>query len=305
MRQIGVIDREHDAQRFAAYLVTQGVSAHAEQEDGVWVIWVRDENDLDKAKQAIDQFQAAPSDPRYAKAERAAETIRREQAEKRQQAQKNVIEMRGRWGTGAGRKAPLTFVLIGLSILATIWTGFGGKTKNFAYLSFRDVTQRAPDAPEADLFSAPFVDIRHGQVWRLVTPIFVHLSPMHLIFNMYWTYVFGAMIEDRRGTLRFAGLVLVIAVLSTLAQAVIETANFGGMSGVSYGLFGYAWMKTIHEPRSGIVLSRSLIIMFMIFFAACFTGWIGPIANTAHAVGLGVGIIVGYLPVLLGGEARK
>ena len=47
MRQVGSLSSEADAHRFAAYLVTQGVEAHAEEDGDAWAIWVRDENDME------------------------------------------------------------------------------------------------------------------------------------------------------------------------------------------------------------------------------------------------------------------
>jgi GlpG protein len=147
------------------------------------------------------------------------------------------------------------------------------------------------------------VDIRQGEVWRLVTPIFVHLKVsdfkwLHLIFNACWTFVLGAQIEDRKGTAFFGLLVLVIAVVSNTAQAAIDTPWFGGMSGVVYGLFGYAWMKTLYDPGAGMYVSRGTIIFFMAWFLLCLAGVIGNVANTAHAAGLAVGVAIGYAPVL-------
>jgi len=36
----------------------------------------------------------------------------------------------------------------------------------------------------------------HDQPWRLVTGIFYHVNGFHLMFDVYWTWVFGAIVEE-------------------------------------------------------------------------------------------------------------
>ena len=90
-------------------------------------------------------------------------------------------------------------------------------------------------------------EVRRGEVWRLVTPIFIHLNLLHIFFNMIWTRDLGTAIEIRRGSLRYVGLVLFCAVVSNYAQNVITGPGFGGMSGVGYGLFGYIFIKAVNS----------------------------------------------------------
>jgi GlpG protein len=67
------------------------------------------------------------------------------------------------------------------------------------------------------------------------------------------------------------------------------------MSGVVYGLFGYVWMRGHFDSASGYFLSRQDVIWMMLWLLVCCTGVIGPVANTAHAVGLLVGAGWGFL----------
>ena len=120
---------------------------------------------------------------------------------------------------------------------------------------------------------------------------------MHLLFNMYWTFILGRMIETRRGTLKIGLMVLVIAVASNIGQFLAVSPSFGGMSGVVFGLFGYVWMKTRFEPELGMFLSQLTIMIMIAFFFICMTGIVGNIANWAHGVGLVVGVLLGYAPI--------
>ena len=66
-----------------------------------------------------------------------------------------------------------------------------------------------------------------------------------------------------------------------------------------YGLFGYAWMKSIFDPQPGFHLSQVTVIILMAWLVLCMTPAIGNIANVAHVVGLVVGAAFGYLPILV------
>jgi GlpG protein len=324
MRQVGTLSSQSEAQRFAAWLVTQQIAAHAEQENGGWVVWVRDEDRLPQAREALAHFREHPGDAKYQDAERTAEAARREEEAKRRQAQGNVVQMRGRWGNTPGmpgqpRRSPVVMVLIGLSALAALMTSDDTMTRHpppqpgtiYRKLLFVDpVVAQSPNG-RIDMWAS----IRQGEVWRLVTPIFVHYELPHIVLNMIWLYSFGAAVENRRGSLFMLLLVLTLAILSDVGQAgeVMlrgQGVHFGGMSGVGYGLFGYVAVKARFDPYERYFLSPGTTFMALLWFGLCilrdippFTALLAdaipPIANTAHGVGLVVGAVIAYLPLLV------
>jgi GlpG protein len=325
MRQAGIIKDEREAQRFAAWLVAQRIEAHAEREDAGWAIWVRDEDQIQRAREALQQFQANPQDPKYKDAQRTAEQVLREQDEERKRAKGNVVEMRGRWGTGNAvvRRCPLVLAIIGVCILV--------------YLATRSFLDAGPAAASADasgaaiyynlLFTDPravidadgnvdvWASIRQFQLWRLVTPIFIHYGMSHLVFNMFWLFSLGGQIENRRGSRYMAVLILVLAIASNLGQALEASLSdgagfqFGGMSGVGYGVFGYLLVKVKFDNREGYFLSQLTILLGLIWFVLCLArsfpemdsilGFIPPIANSAHTVGFFVGMALAYAPLFI------
>ena len=302
MRQIGSLTKQMDAERFAAYLVTQGIHAHSEADGDEWAIWVRDENQVDDARGALQDFKHNPEDTRYRDVERTAAALRREEASKREAARKHVVEMRGKWGrSGSAKRAPLVFVLIGLCVLTSLWTNSMNDSERretsaeeqlLLFASAESYAQSDPQDP-----ARAFVDIRRGQVWRLITPIFMHGGVWHLVMNVFWVYYLGSQIEHFEGTWKLAILVLVAAILSNVVQAVSQGPNFLGISGVGVAFFGYVWIKTKFDPASRLYVSNITIVIFIVYLFYCLFQ-IG-IANEAHFVGLGVGAIMAYLPLLL------
>ena len=149
------------------------------------------------------------------------------------------------------------------------------------------------------------IEVMNGEVWRLVTPIFIHFSIIHILFNMLCMAVFASAVERKYGTVHYIILVLVIAILSNYAQYLYGGPGFGGMSGVVYGIFGYLWMQSKFNPWSGLAIHNQEIMFIMAWFVLCWTGLLGPIANMAHTVGLLMGIIWGYSQALYINSNKK
>jgi GlpG protein len=316
MRQAGTIKDERDAQRFAAWLVTQRIEAHAEPEGGAWAVWVRDEDQLPKAREALAKFQVNPQDAKYRDAERTAQQVLREEEEQRQRARGNVVEMRGQWSTGRAiaRRCPLVMVLIAASVLVTLFIPAESSSQAGADPTLYESLQFTGPQPEGAAGYDAWAGLRRGQVWRLVSPIFIHYGMMHLFFNMIVLFSLGGQIENRRGSRFMAMLVLVLAVTSNVAQAVELSlispgSEFGGMSGVGYGIFGYLLIKVKFDNRDGYYLSQLMTILmiggFILSLARAFPetdgilGFMPAIANTAHTVGFFVGVAIAYAPLLV------
>jgi GlpG protein len=140
-------------------------------------------------------------------------------------------------------------------------------------------------------------EVLGGEVYRLLTPIFIHFNFMHILFNLMWLKDLGKTIEKYLGSSRFIILILVLGISSNLLQYIYRGPHFGGMSGVLYGLLGFLWMHKICNPKSQLVsLPKRDIYMMVGWFVLCMTGLLGPIANLAHGMGLTLGMLIGLWP---------
>lgn len=171
----------------------------------------------------------------------------------------------------------VTVTLIAASILITLFTSFGRNELTLHFLMY-----------------IPYVV--EGELWRLITPIFIHFNLIHIVFNLLWLLDLGQAIETRRGSLHLIVLVIVTAIAGNLGEYLWSgPVRFGGMSGVVYGLLGYIWIQGIFNPWAGIGLRKPILIMMLIWFVVCWLGFIGNIANMAHTMGLVSGIILGFI----------
>lgn len=132
-----------------------------------------------------------------------------------------------------------------------------------------------------------------SQWWRLFTAMFVHLSLIHILFNMWALTIFGPPVEERYGRARFLGLYLTAGLLGNAASLMFTAGGFrAGASGGVFGILG-AWIGFFvrhHRARGAKEQLRSLFILVAINL---FIGyWGGAIDNNAHLGGLAGGFIV-------------
>ena len=184
------------------------------------------------------------------------------------------------------RRADVNTVLIAGCVLVALLTSLGEDRTRLLSLFISEWPASSPDA---------LTEVRHGEIWRLFTPAFVHFGIAHLALNMLAMVNLGGPLERVQGPRFYLVFTAAVALCSDLAQYVVSgSPAFGGMSGVIFGLFGFLWLRGQLDRTYLLRLQRNGIITTLVWFVFCFTGVL-PIANTAHAVGLGIGAAWGAL----------
>ncbi len=191
---------------------------------------------------------------------------------------------------------PITLSLVVLGVLGFLIVEFDQDFGWVKYLTFFDFEQIRTYI----VFSIP-----EGQYWRLITPIFLHFSLMHVAFNMALLWFVGQRIELLQGSVRMLGITMVIGLGSNIMQArYADAAIFGGMSGVVYGLLGYGWVWSLLRPDKSlripnVILYFSLFMMVLGFAGLASLLGAGKIANIAHLGGLIMGCLMGFCAALI------
>jgi GlpG protein len=298
MREIASFPDEKAAKLFADVLCARSIDTEISRaRDGGFVVWVLEERHVEVSRAAWAAFDAHPDAPEHTAAAGCVDRkVRKEEVEQRK-SRHEIINVRTTWGATAGGRATLTIVLIAVSVGVTVLTSFGHKQDLFYLLAI--------GTPEEAMIGRPFAHVLHGEVWRLLTPIFMHLDFFHILFNMWWLYDLGTVIESRIGSGRFAFLVVVSAILSNVAQyAWAGSPAFGGMSGVLYALFGYVWVRGKLDPLFSLVLPPATALILMVWLVLGFVGKAGSVANFTHLGGLIAGAIIGGTAALFARAGR-
>lgn len=293
MRSAGSINNQHDAATFIDYLLTLGITAKAERSGEAWDLWIFDEDQAARGREAFAEFQADPQADRYREAGKIAEQIRTVRLERELAARKLTMNVPRPLFQSTAGKRPLTMALLTMCGVAFLLTS--DNPDQTVLNEFRITAVEQVDSQNVRWFSLP--EIRAGQVWRLVTPIFLHFGLPHLVFNMLCLVDFGTQIELKIGWKRMLVMVLLFAAPSNFAQYYFDGPLFGGFSGVNFGLMGYIWMKATYEPWSGYFMQPLTLLLLMASFVLGLTG-LFPVANWCHGIGLALGVALGYWPTM-------
>lgn len=302
MRLIGQFSDKTQAKRFTDFLYGKGIESQADADaHGNWEIWVLDEDHVETAISLFNKFVEHPDDALYVGVARKGAAQRHHDLKASVPKRGRVVDGRTLFYSSPVGYGILTIGLIGISVMVTLLTNLGD---NERLVRFFSITQYSIEGSTIQ-WEGGLPEIRHGQVWRLFTPMFVHFGLLHILFNMLWLRDLGSMIEARRSPWLLLTLVLVIAAISNVAQYRVSGPTFGGMSGVVYGLLGYVWMQGKFNPASGLALHQQTVTLMIVWFFLCLSGLMGSIANTAHAIGAIVGIAWGYTAARLATGPRR
>ncbi|MCL6502211.1 MAG: rhomboid family intramembrane serine protease [Pirellulales bacterium] len=272
MRLVGTLKDPSQAERFAWRLERLGIGHRQESKDGLIEIWVYSE---DRVAEAAREFAEYVQDPSAAKYD-----IRPERRDKPERARQGAAFRTGVPASRFGRS-----LLIIASICVAVFSRFGEDIEPWvAWLAIMRVE------PSGDMVlwnATPLAEVRRGELWRLVTPMFLHFSSLHLIFNMLWLASLGRQVEERHGSWSFLALVLLWSACSNILQFLFTGEPlFGGMSGVNFALFCYIWLRARYDPTNHFSMPSGTVALMLAWFFICLTGWLGPIANGAHIGGL-------------------
>lgn len=131
--------------------------------------------------------------------------------------------------------------------------------------------------------------IRRGELWRLVSAVFIHGDILHIAFNLYWVWLFGSLLEKAYGSMKFLGLFLFFAVGASAWDYALASGGIG-VSGVVYAFFGMLLLLR-HDDRFIHALDKGTIALFIGWFVACIILGSGLIKTSGNQYVLGVFVV--------------
>jgi membrane associated rhomboid family serine protease len=145
----------------------------------------------------------------------------------------------------------------------------------------------------ADILSRP---------WILVTHMFLHSGPVHLLFNMMFLFFFGPELERRIGGKRFLAVFFASGIVAAIGYSLwtlfVLNDPFASAVGASGALMGIFACLAVLAPHIQVYIYfiPMKITYALIFFALLdilFFSSGDAIAHSAHLSGVVAGLIVG------------
>ena len=271
------------AQAFADHLKSLGVDVAVHPTPEGVEIKLQDPSQMDRASQELSLFQSDPDHPRYLQASWLVD-----ESPDQNQAQKLSRLYQSTSLRGALKQTGwVTKSVVLICTFVFIYTSQGAD----------------PHTRELFLFFNNFEQLASfEQAWRWLSPALLHFGLIHFAFNMSAWWIFGGMVERAQSSARLVLLALVTAAISNLVQFAWVGDNFGGLSGVVYGVLGYLWFYQRFHPHPPFNLPQGFVVFMLLALALGFTGWLNT-ANQAHLSGLLCGCLMGYFYGVL--DAKK
>ncbi len=280
------VDVDTDLRPVLAALAQQGIRCRVNEESGKQVIWVASEQEAAHAVALIEHLRQLRAQGAIPETTFVSDGSLVGYFPVRQYVGNILLAIRA---------APATILLIAAALLVAAISQLGANLQPVESL-FYPTLNPGPSAGMATLFSILGDIAGPADLLRTLTPALLHFGAVHLIFDTLWLWYFGRMIEGQQSSLLYCVVVIFIAFVSNTTQYLWEMSpNFGGLSGVVYGLLGYIWMWQTVIPWGRLRLPPAMIgfmLVALVLMEVFASGWI---ASAAHAGGLIAGMMAGLL----------
>ena len=205
--------------------------------------------------------------------------------------------------------APATYILVGINVAVFVWMVFHG------------VSIQTPTPADLVQFGANNTSLvlNHGEWYRLLTAIFVHVGWIHLATNMWCLWNLGMLGEPLLGPLGLAAVYVLTGVagnlLSMAVNVLLGNDSVGaGASGAVFGIAGILIVllsnRKLPIPWEELRRLRRSVIQFaalnlVIGLGVNFGDFI-HIDNSAHIGGFVSGLALGptLVPKMTSGRER-
>jgi membrane associated rhomboid family serine protease len=150
------------------------------------------------------------------------------------------------------------------------------------------------------------IGVAVGQYWRLVTAMFLHAGILHIAFNAYALWIFGTVVEQELGTMRFLLIYFVTGLVAGAASFAFGPDAVGvGASGAIFGIFGAFVTYNYRRRHLALAAARLRAAVTLVVLNMVLALSIPGIDWRAHVGGFFAGLFAGFAAEGVGPPATR
>lgn len=256
------------AQVFVDYMATQKVTLMMEKQDQFYVILLEDVSKKEHVEQALSHYIRNPNSPQYLNASWQRGNLRH---------QITAPRSASFWSSIYNRAGPMTLTMVVLVIAVFIYINLFNAQNLIAALEW------------------PSNSSQRWEVWRWFGFIILQITLVSVVFNVFWWWYLGGMVEKSLGTGKLIVITLISALLTGWMQVKLGSYAYG-LQGVVYALMGYCWLMGQRAPKFGIYLENGMLVIAIIFLVLGYYGVMGSQKLMAPNI---VGLVLGLAMALV------
>ncbi len=183
----------------------------------------------------------------------------------------------------------VTYTIIGITVLVYLL--------QVGSISLLGYANAASQLDWLELFGALIGSrVRSGELWRLLTPVLLHASVPHILFNMYALLIFGVGLERNFGRWRYLLLYVLGGFTGNVLSFLLSSGYSVGASTAIFGLvaaegvFLYQNRQLFGNQFRGAIGNVIFVVAINLFLGAVTPG----IDNWGHVGGLLGGLIFAW-----------
>ena len=146
------------------------------------------------------------------------------------------------------------------------------------------------------MFSLIGLDVAAGQYYRLITAGFLHVSVIHILFNMWALWVVGPLLEGVFGRVRFTTLYFVSLLCGSTASYLFGDPRVAGLgaSGAIFGLFGALFVVARRMRWNTGGIAALIVVNLLLPFVMPNIDWHAHVGGLIGGAALGA--VMAYSP---------
>lgn len=290
MRKLLTAENRENAESIRWYLESQGVESWIDEEDPEdCTVWLINEEQEARAHTLAKEALAPGRQKENSQLIREAKS----ELEKKQKSdKKRAAAQKKSQNTGLFGQFPVTIYIMIICVTVFMINESSGQSIIYQKLHFSL-------NPYSHYWTFKnFDEILNGEVWRLITPAFLHFGWFHIIFNMMWFWQLGTATESSMSTKKLLSFFFWVAVISNTGFYLVAGPMFGGMSGINYALCGWLWGLERFGKGNRVSFNQQTPTFFFFWYIICLglslTGMFN-VANTIHGLGAVTGVFFAML----------